>query len=197
MNYETLCLPHRAYLLSCARRFTNHPEDLVQETYLKALARWDSFAQKTDDVERDVRAWLGRILTNTAYNHYTHDKKGIEVFNNYGAELELENEESPDPATEDEYNTRVAFEKLSPIYRDVLYLNDVEGKTYVEITKILNIPLGTVQSRVHRARAQLKKSLAGLVDTSAFKSTKSTQTEEGKIICPNVSTSAPRELSPG
>lgn len=162
-------MPLLDQLYGGALRMTRNPqdaEDLVQETYLKAFNAFDSFKQGTN-----LKAWLYRIMTNTYINTYrkkqrrpletsadditdhqlytssSHDSTGLE-----SAEVE---------ALKAMPNTRIsqALNELNEDYRMVVYYADVEGLAYKEIAEVMDIPLGTVMSRLHRGRKQLRAML--------------------------------------
>ena len=162
-------MPLLDQLYGGALRMTRNPqdaEDLVQETYLKAFKAFDSFKPGTN-----LKAWLYRIMTNTYINTYrkkqrrpletsaedvtdrqlyttsSHDSIGLQ-----SAEVEaLKN--LPDKQIADAMNS------LSDDYRMVVYYADVEGLAYKEIAEVMDIPLGTVMSRLHRGRKQLRELL--------------------------------------
>ncbi len=144
-------------------------EDLVQETFMKAYTKFHQYQQGTN-----IKAWLYRILTNTYITHYrkaqrspkrsggeevedwqlaaaaSHDEKGL-----VSAEAEaLDNI----PSSE----LRTALESLSEDQRVVVLLSDVEGFAYKEIADMLDIPIGTVMSRLHRGRRNLREGLSAL-----------------------------------
>jgi len=135
-------------------------EDLVQETYLKALRNFASFEPGTN-----FRAWMLRILKNT---FLTSRKK---YGNRISVPLEVETDSlefmatfvTPESLLMKQFNidaVQKAIEQLPTMYREVILLCDVEGVSYREIAEILSIPIGTVMSRVARAR----KTLRGLLD---------------------------------
>ena len=162
-------MPLLDQLYGGALRMTRNPqdaEDLVQETYLKAYKAFDRFTPGTN-----LKAWLYRIMTNTYINTYrkkqrrplvtsadevtdnqlytssSHDSTGLE-----SAEVE---------ALKQMPNSRIseALNSLNEDYRMVVYYADVEGLAYKEIAEVMNIPLGTVMSRLHRGRKQLREML--------------------------------------
>lgn len=159
-------MPLLDQLYGGALRMTRNPqdaEDLVQETYLKAYKNFDSFTPGTN-----LKAWLYRIMTNTYINTYrkkqrrplvtsaddvtdsqlytssSHDSTGLE-----SAEVE---------ALKAMPNSKIseALNALNEDYRMVVYYADVEGLAYKEIAEVLDIPMGTVMSRLHRGRKQLR-----------------------------------------
>lgn len=167
-QFEELALPLLDQLYGAALRLTRNPqdaEDLVQETYAKAFAAFHQFTPGTN-----VKAWLYRILNNAFISNYrkaqrrpkeaesdqvedwqeysaaSHDSRGL-----VSAEAEaLEN--LPDSEIKD------ALDQLSDDRRTVVYLADVEGFSYQEIADIVGVPIGTVMSRLHRGRTQLRDS---------------------------------------
>jgi RNA polymerase sigma-70 factor, ECF subfamily len=161
-------LPLVDQLYRAARRYTRSTadaEDLVQETMVKAYAGFHNFAAGTN-----VRAWLFRILTNTWISSYrTAQRRVDEVLaadvtdvqpnaaGGQSAELA-----ALEALGDDE--VRDALQALPEGQRLVVYYADVEGFRYKEIAEILDVPLGTVMSRLHRGRANLR---ALLVETAA------------------------------
>ena len=170
-NFERDAMQYAGQLYSAALRMTRNradAEDVVQETYLKAYRAYDSFQEGTN-----LKAWLYRILTNTYINRY---RKKIRR----PAEVDLEevqdlylyrrigSADSPDSArsAEDEVleslvdtDIKSAVEALPEHFRLPVLLADVEGFSYKEIADIMEIPIGTVMSRLHRGRKALQKSL--------------------------------------
>ncbi len=158
-------------LYSAAMRMTRNQadaEDLVQETYLRAYRGFGNFTEGTN-----LRAWLFRILTNTFINIYRakqrrpqeSDLANIEdlyLYRRLGAlDAVLGNRSAEDQLldmlTDDEVTH--ALEDLPEIFRLPVLLADVEGFAYKEIAEILDIPIGTVMSRLHRGRKAMQKSL--------------------------------------
>ena len=158
-------------LYSAALRMTRNPsdaEDLVQETYLKAYRAFGSFQEGTN-----LKAWLYKILTNTFINSYRSRKRRPEqtelddveelyLFRRLGgleaaAAGRSAEEEVLDLFTEGEIKD--AMEALPEQFRMAVLLADVEGFSYKEIADILDIPIGTVMSRLHRGRRALQKML--------------------------------------
>ena len=158
-------------LYSAALRMTRNPadaEDLVQETYLKAYRSFAGFEQGTN-----LKAWLYRILTNTFINAYRAKKRRPEMtdvddvedlylYHRLGgleaaAAGRSAEEEVLERFTDDE--VKAALEALPEQFRMAVLLADVEGFSYKEIAEILDIPIGTVMSRLHRGRRALQKAL--------------------------------------
>lgn len=136
-------------------------EDLVQETYAKALRAFASFEQGTN-----FRAWMFRILRNTFLNSRTalaavHTAAWGGDEDASALPLDPETPESIFLEHADRQTIQEAIEKLPVAFREVLLLSDVEEMSYREIAEALAIPIGTVMSRLARARSELRKSLQG------------------------------------
>ncbi|MGV0743781.1 sigma-70 family RNA polymerase sigma factor [Mycolicibacterium sp. XJ870] len=158
-------LPLLDQLYGAARRYTRSAadaEDLVQETMVKAYASFDTYRDGTN-----IRAWLFRILTNTWINSYrTAQRRPDEVF----VETLDDAQSAASPSAElaaleamPDDDVRSALSALPDGQRMVVYYADVEGFRYKEIADILDIPEGTVMSRLHRGRSSLR---ARLVDST-------------------------------
>ena len=163
-------------LYSAAMRMTRNAadaEDLVQETYLKAYRAYDRFEAGTN-----LKAWMYRILTNTYINAYRKKQRrpdesdidDVEDLYLYrrigGAEGATLGRSAEDELMEmfGEDEVKVALEDLPDHYRMPIILADVEGFAYKEIAEILDVPIGTVMSRLHRGRKQLQKRLHGFAE---------------------------------
>ena len=158
-------------LYGAALRMTRNPadaEDLVQETYLKAYRAFHSFQDGTN-----LKAWLYRILTNTYINTYRAKKRRpdetdleeVEDLYLYRRLGGLEGARAGQSAEEEllehitDSEVKDALEALPEQFRMAVLLADVEGFSYKEIAEILDIPIGTVMSRLHRGRKALQKQL--------------------------------------
>ena len=170
-DFEAGVLAQLDSLYRTALRMTNNPqeaEDLVQETMLKAFRFAHTYQPGTN-----LRAWLFRILNTSAINRYrkqaTHpvtislpEGEDFYLYNRIkdlsGQELSLGAEEEvlSKYLDEDVYN---ALRDLPPNFRMAVILADIEGLSYKEIAEALQIPIGTVMSRISRARRQLQQSL--------------------------------------
>lgn len=175
--FNTEFIPHIDSMYNFAFRLTNDEDDandLVQDTYMKAFRFINSFQQGTN-----AKAWLFRILKNSFINDYRKKSKQPakvdyqEVEATYNSES-TDAESTTDLRTEtvqdmigDEVAT--ALNSLPVDFRTVIILCDIEGFTYEEMAKILDIPIGTVRSRLHRARNLLKEKLRSYANTMGYK----------------------------
>ena len=161
-SFEELAMPHFAKLYNFAHWLTQDraaAEDLVQETYMKALRGFSSFQQGTN-----FRAWMYKILRNT----FLTTKAGLKV----SVSLDNDGDDKPaEPAVtetpESVLLARVeletiqnALEKLPVKFREIILLCDLEEMSYQEIGETLGIPIGTVMSRLSRARKGMRELLA-------------------------------------
>ena len=163
-DFELEALPHLDTLYRVALRLTGEAaaaEDLVQETMLRALRGWNGFRAGSN-----ARAWLVTILRNTFINDYRRrrrepvpvDLDAVDPWAIYRAVADS------DP--EGEFFSRIvdarvleAVDRLPPDFREVLVLSDMEGLGYAEIAAALEIPVGTLKSRLFRARRLLQREL--------------------------------------
>jgi RNA polymerase sigma-70 factor (ECF subfamily) len=170
-------LPHIASMYNFGYRLTldrDDAKDLVQDTYLKAYRFIESFQKGTN-----AKAWLFRILKNSFINDYRKKTKEPskvdyqEVETYYNSE-EVDRQITPDLRVEslkdmigDEISN--ALNSLDVDFRTVIILCDLEGFKYEEMAKILDIPIGTVRSRLHRARNLLKEKLTQYAKSMGYK----------------------------
>ncbi len=150
--------------------------DLVQDTFLKAYRFMDSFERGTN-----TKAWLYRILKNTFINEY---RRKTNLPNHVSLDVSYHQDDEGAPVNEsfvqvldnvdyykhligDEISTALA--NLQPEFREIIMLSDLEGFSYEEMAKILDIPIGTVRSRLFRARNFLKESLKAYGEKHGFK----------------------------
>jgi len=168
-QFETLAFPQMDALHNLALRLTRHnldAEDLVQDTYLRAFRFFDRFKAGTN-----FKAWIFRILINTFINEYRRKKRVPPQADFEKTALTYSQAESERPDRfETDYDERryadlfgdevnAALQKLSPEFRTVVLLCDLEEFSYKEIAGILGVPIGTVMSRLSRARRQLQQYL--------------------------------------
>ena len=144
-------------------------EDLVQETYVRALGALDQFEPGTN-----LRAWLFRILMNNFINHYRRRQRqpvatSLDTMSDFTLHQQRADfqqrlpEEQPEQAVLDQLAVEEVLHAIDALpleFRQVVWLADVEGFRYREIADILKIPIGTVMSRLHRARRRLQDVLA-------------------------------------
>jgi RNA polymerase sigma-70 factor (ECF subfamily) len=163
-------MPLMDQLYSAALRMTRNPadaEDLVQETYLKAYRGYERFQEGTN-----LKAWMYRILTNSYINRYRAkqrrpDETDISDVEDMYLYRRLGGEQSDVGTSAEEAflnsvtdsTVKAAIEALPENFRMAVLLADVEGFAYKEIAEILDIPIGTVMSRIHRGRKALEKQL--------------------------------------
>jgi RNA polymerase sigma-70 factor (ECF subfamily) len=168
-QFERDVVPCLKQLYPAALRMTRNPadaEDLLQETITRAYAAWHQFTPGTN-----LRAWLHRILANTFVN--TCRKKKREPLQAPGADLDDDWQTGADPlrpptpsaeaqalAKMTDSDILNALRDLPPDFRTAIYLADIQGYPYREVADIMGTPIGTVMSRLHRARARLRHKLA-------------------------------------
>ena len=173
-NFEADAMQFAPQLYSAALRMTRNPadaEDVVQETFLKAYRAYGSFQEGTN-----LKAWLYRILTNTYINRYRKAQRrpsevelgelqDLYLFRRLG-EQSGASESAESEVLEQFVDSDViaALESLPDNFRMPVLLADVEGFAYKEIAEMLDIPIGTVMSRLHRGRKALQKKLWHLAE---------------------------------
>jgi len=169
--FEDQALVFMDQLYAAALRMTRNPADagdLVQETYAKAYAAFASFEQGTN-----LKAWLYRILTNTFINIYRKNQRSpyqgtideLEDWQLGGAESLTQGRSTRSAEAEaidhlPDSDVKAALQSIPEDFRLAVYLADVEGFSYQEIADIMETPVGTVMSRLHRGRRLLRDLLA-------------------------------------
>ena len=169
-RFERDALQYMNQLYAAALRYTRNQDDaqdLVQDTYAKAYTSFHQFEPGTN-----LKAWLYRVLTTTFINNYRKDQRRPQT-----SDSEIEDWQLADAAshtsdqgksTEDvvlenlpDSDIKRALTEIPEEFRMAVYLADVEGFSYKEIAEIVNVPTGTVMSRLHRGRKLLREKLSG------------------------------------
>ncbi len=175
-DFEKDAMEFVPQLYSAALRMTRNPadaEDVVQETFLKAYRAYHTFQAGTN-----LKAWLYRILTNTYINRYRKqvrrpnevdfgEVEDLYLYKRLGsAESGRASRSAEDEVLEQfvDADVKEAVEELPEHFRMPVLLADVEGFSYKEIAEILDVPIGTVMSRLHRGRKALQKALWGFAE---------------------------------
>ncbi|HEU5170480.1 MAG TPA: sigma-70 family RNA polymerase sigma factor [Gemmatimonadales bacterium] len=163
-DFEAEALPQLDPLYRLALRLTTDPsraEDLVQDTVLKAFRAWDRFQPGTN-----VRSWLFTILRNTFINEYRRRQREPIPMDLEAIEAHITERPVADEDPEGAFFAQIvdekvleAIDRLPDEFREVLVLSDIENLTYAEIAEVLRLPIGTVKSRLFRARRQLQTAL--------------------------------------
>lgn len=172
-EFSSEVLPHRDELYASALRMTRHPqdaEDLVQETFVRAFTAWARFVPGSN-----CRAWLFRILTNSFINNYRRRRRHrrfqsenpedavAAVYGPAHRRSKTPEEEIVETTLGDEVSA--ALDTLGEDYRKVVELADLKGIRYRDIAEKLDVPIGTVMSRLFRARRQLEAQLQDFAAT--------------------------------
>ncbi|MFT4088120.1 MAG: sigma-70 family RNA polymerase sigma factor [Gordonia sp. (in: high G+C Gram-positive bacteria)] len=177
-RFERDALPLLDQLYGAALRMTRNPadaEDLVQETFVKAYTAFSSFKKGTN-----LKAWMYRILTNTYINSYRKKQRQPAQYptdeitdwqlaanaEHTSAGLRSAEIEALDALPDDEIKD--ALGQLPEDFRMAVYYADVEGLPYKEIAEIMDTPIGTVMSRLHRGRRQLRDLLSDVARERGF-----------------------------
>lgn len=171
-QFDNLALEHLDAVYRMALQLSRHPDeaaDLVQETYLKALRASSGF----EETGAGIRAWLFKILHNAFFTRRSKAKREP----NLPEEVSETTAGSPQPDEPGpawdlanlnwehvDERLKAAVEALKPEYREILLLWGVEGMKYREIAQVVDVPIGTIMSRLHRARSILAEQLADLAE---------------------------------
>ena len=169
-TFAQAAMPLMDQLYSAALRMTRNAadaEDLVQETYLKAYRGYERFEEGTN-----LKAWMYRILTNSYINRYRAkqrrpdesdlaDVEDMYLYRRLGGEQSTVGASAEDAflSSVTDEQVKAAIEAIPENFRIAVLLADVEGFAYKEIAEILEVPIGTVMSRIHRGRKALEKQL--------------------------------------
>jgi RNA polymerase sigma factor (sigma-70 family) len=165
-RFEQAVLPHLTAAYNLARWLTHNDhdaEDVVQEAYMRAFKYIDGFHGG------DSRAWLLAIVRHTCYTWLQHNR-GQELMTGFDEEIHSLDGEATNPETLLLHRTnqlllRQALEELPIEFREVMILRELEGLSYKEIAAIADLPVGTVMSRLARARRRLQRALVNRLQT--------------------------------
>jgi RNA polymerase sigma factor (sigma-70 family) len=176
-TFEDLLLPHLNAAYNLARWLTRNDqnaEDLVQDAYLRA---WKSFEGFNGG---DEKAWLLMIVRNTCYTWIQRNRTS-ELMTSFDEELHSISNHASNPEalvlqSVDKQLLQNALQELPVEFREVMVMREIEGLSYLEIAGIAGVPVGTVMSRLARARARLQEVLARPLELAAPKRTRSVNT---------------------
>lgn len=176
-DFENEIVPHLDAMYNFALRLTSDPsdaEDLVQDTIVKAFRFFSSYEKGTN-----AKAWLFRILKNSYINNYRKQSKkpnqvDYDEVSSFYETIRADRTDTSDledkmfrELVDDDISQ--ALEELPEDFRTVVLLCDVEGFTYEEIANMLDVPIGTIRSRLHRGRNLLKAQLKEYAEKRGFK----------------------------
>lgn len=175
-EFKSEAIPQMDALYSFARHLTGNADDaddLLQDTFLKAYRFWDKYEKGTN-----IRAWLFRIMKNSYINRYRKVTKEPDLID--FDEIQEFYTRLQDTTTEDhdlakqmfggvlDDEVAKALDELHPDFKTVVILCDIEGYTYEEIAEFVDIPVGTVRSRLHRGRKMLQSKLFGYAKKKGY-----------------------------
>jgi RNA polymerase sigma-70 factor (ECF subfamily) len=160
-RFDQAVLPHLDAAFNLARWLTRNDDDaddVVQEAYLRAYQFFDGFRGG------DGRAWLLRIVRNTCYTWLEKNRPRAPTTafdeTRHSTGVKAAGPDAPLLASEDRELLRQALAELPEVFREVIVLRELEGMSYKEIAAVTGVPIGTVMSRLGRARERLHESLA-------------------------------------
>jgi RNA polymerase sigma factor (sigma-70 family) len=164
-RFEQAVLPHLDAAYNLARWLTRNEtdaEDVVQEAYLRAFRFFGGFHGV------DGRSWLLTIVRNTCFT-WMQQNRSPQLATEFDEEIHIVKEERPDPEAQllqkaDSESLKQALEELPLEFREVIVLRELEGLSYKEIAEVAEVPMGTVMSRLARARKRLQEILTGPAD---------------------------------
>lgn len=173
-RFERLTLPHMDAAYNLAFWLLRHradAEDAVQDAYLRAYRSFRDFEGE------NIRPWLLKIVRNVAFRKLSDHKRAANVISFDAAVSERASGEAPpllvpsDAASAEEVMIvageqamlRKALIALAPIFREVIVLREIEAMSYQEIAELTGVPIGTVMSRLHRARTELRRTLTRMI----------------------------------
>lgn len=169
-QFKREVLAHRGELVGAAMRMTGgraQAEDLVQEAILRAWTFWDRFQPGTNG-----RAWMHRILVNTFINGYRRRRREREILGEITRETRLdafaEPSVSPVPGEGLGDEVTAALHTLPDEFREVIVLVDLDERSYKDAASVIGCPIGTVMSRLHRARRAMKEQLGGYAMSEGY-----------------------------
>ena len=170
IDFNSIVVPNYALFMT---KCVEESEDLVQDTMFKAFRYLDNFQKGTN-----AKAWLHRIMINTFINNYREKRKKPPVlsyedicdFYEYVKEEEIKSKHSDYDAFDNVFNDEIvnALIALPDDFRTIIFLKDIEGYTYEEIADFTGTVIGTVRSRLHRARKMLYNLLFNYAQTNGF-----------------------------
>ena len=166
ISFEEAVLPHLDAAFNLARWLTRNghdAEDVVQEAYLRAFRFFDQYQGG------NMRCWLLTIVRNSCYT-WMRQNRAQQLTTEFDEELHTDMSEIQSPETQllrnaDHRLLGQALEELPPVFREVLVLSELEELSYKEVADVLGVPIGTVMSRLARARHRLKESVARCISS--------------------------------
>ena len=161
-RFESAVLPYLDAAYTLARYLTRNEQDaqdVVQDAYLRALEYFDSFR---GEGETSARAWLLAIVRNTAYSRRRRHSDALTTEFDETQHSDAVADDNPEDAllrSDAKETLARALDRLAPEFREVIVLRELEGLSYKEISAVAGVPVGTVMSRLSRARTRLQEAL--------------------------------------